>query len=172
MRNSLSLLEVELMELREHIHTHISTSTDMSFLRDQFSQIRRQLKMSVHELKGDTENLLQEKESLKNDLKQELRREIDFHPASLEDVPSGPPLTPYHLYDCVHLNKHTVKEFARTLKDVARGSHSYTAQQESPEPQQHCPRYTAISPVVHKLDTSTSAWTPSPTAHCVAPSAH
>ncbi|KAL6469704.1 hypothetical protein MHYP_G00208230 [Metynnis hypsauchen] len=59
-RNSLSLLEVELVELREHIHTHISTSTDMSFLRDQLSQTTIQLKMSIQELKGDLENLLQD----------------------------------------------------------------------------------------------------------------
>ncbi|KAL7838652.1 hypothetical protein AOLI_G00270560 [Acnodon oligacanthus] len=85
-RNSLSLLEVELVELREHIHTHINTSTDMSLLRDQLSLTTNQLQ----ELKGDIENLLQEKEALKNELtnvrvsttkeleqiKQELKREI------------------------------------------------------------------------------------------------
>ncbi|KAL6466289.1 hypothetical protein MHYP_G00264220 [Metynnis hypsauchen] len=84
-RNSLSLLEVELVELREHIHTLISTSTDMRFLRDQLSLTTDQLQ----ELKGDMENLRQEKEALKNELtnvrvnttkeleqvKQELKRE-------------------------------------------------------------------------------------------------
>ncbi|KAL7838878.1 hypothetical protein AOLI_G00272820 [Acnodon oligacanthus] len=59
MKNRLSLLEAELMELKEHILTHISTSRNMSFLRDQFSQIRPQLKMSVDELNGDTEKLVQ-----------------------------------------------------------------------------------------------------------------
>ncbi|KAL6483798.1 hypothetical protein MHYP_G00086700 [Metynnis hypsauchen] len=367
-RNSLSLLEVELVELREHIHTHISTSTDMRFLRDQLSLTTNQLQ----ELKGDIENLRQEKEALKNELtnvrvnttkeleqvKQELKREIvslkdelhqrdttiktlktqmetptkqlntthtalqpspstsqpsntqnlpitqqdhpeppsetprtppkkvrnptaeetaeqhssrpctgkdidvavlidsngkflqedklfpgqttskiwcpkirdahriisdpnlgtpkyfiihtgtndlrleqervgglvcrvaeraaesfpnakiiistllprkDFHPATIQrvnaDISRGCALlpnvhlahhstiTPYHLYDHVHLNKHMIKEFARTLKDVAQGRHSYSVQQhraESLKPQHHHHRYTAISPVVYK----------------------
>ncbi|KAL6459079.1 hypothetical protein MHYP_G00325510 [Metynnis hypsauchen] len=309
-RNSLSLLEVELVELREHIHTHISTSTDMSFVRDQLSQITNQLKMSVQELKGDTENLLQEKEALKNELtnrvnttkeleqiKQELKREIvslkddlrqrdnkvpktrieaptkqlntptllpsslpaphsptrlkicpsyskiilsrplkhikprpkrleqervgglvcrgakraaesfpkaksiistllphkDFQPATIQrintDISRGCALLPnvhlahqstitsYHLHDHVQLNKHMIKEFARTLKDVAQGRHSYSVQQhraESLKPQQHRHRYAAISPVIYKhflrAAQSTSAYTPCPTNWTSSPS--
>ncbi|KAL7838653.1 hypothetical protein AOLI_G00270570 [Acnodon oligacanthus] len=93
----------------------------------------------------------------------------DFHPATIQrvnaDVARGCSLlpnvhlahhsiiTPYHLYDHVHLNKHMIKEFARTLKDVAQGRHSYSAQQhrvESLKPQHHRHRYAAISPVAYK----------------------
>ncbi|KAL6485950.1 hypothetical protein MHYP_G00053420 [Metynnis hypsauchen] len=93
----------------------------------------------------------------------------DFHPATIQrvnaDISRGCALlpnvhlahhstiTPYHLYDHVHLNKHMIKEFARTLKDVAQGRHSYSVQQhraESLKPQHHHHRYTAISPVVYK----------------------
>ncbi|XP_062850419.1 uncharacterized protein LOC134312420 [Trichomycterus rosablanca] len=72
----------------------------------------------------------------------------DFHPDTIQKVNSYTSrgcalipnvhlahhtnITPHHLYDHVHLNKNSVKEFARTLKDAALGRHTptHTADQQ------------------------------------------
>ncbi|KAL7888683.1 hypothetical protein AOLI_G00036570 [Acnodon oligacanthus] len=119
----------------------------------------------------------------------------DFHPATIQrvnaDIARGCSLlpnmhlahhstiTPYHLYDHVHLNKHMIKEFARTLKDVAQGRHSYSAQQhrvESLKPQHHRHRYAAISPVAYKHYLRArhlpGQRSPPQLSHCAPPTGH
>lgn len=46
-RSSLSLLEVELVDLKESIYTHSTTKNDISSNKDQINQIRNQQKGSV-----------------------------------------------------------------------------------------------------------------------------
>ena len=78
-RDSLSLLEVELTELKEQVLTHITCNTEAQFLKDQLSQVRNQLKLSVGKLKGEVETLQADKEEVKRELaeeKQGMRKEL------------------------------------------------------------------------------------------------
>ncbi|KAJ8339431.1 hypothetical protein SKAU_G00362170 [Synaphobranchus kaupii] len=74
MRDSLSLMEVELVELREQVQAYMTPKTTTEFLKDQLS-----LKASVQELKGEYELLSQDRDALKRELaevKEEMRREL------------------------------------------------------------------------------------------------
>ena len=78
-RDSLSLLEVVLTELKEQVLTHITCNTEAQFLKDQLSQVRNQLKLSVGKLKGEVETLQADKEEVKRELaeeKQGMRKEL------------------------------------------------------------------------------------------------
>ena len=81
LRDSLALIEVELVELREQAQTHI-TDADSKSLTEQLSQVKTQLEQSVQELEGQINNVKQERDSLikelaevKNNMKHELTGE-------------------------------------------------------------------------------------------------
>ncbi|KAL6483852.1 hypothetical protein MHYP_G00087240 [Metynnis hypsauchen] len=90
LRDSLSLLEIELVELKEQRLTHMSTSTHTEPLRDQLSQTKHQLKATVQEPRRNIDSMLQERDSPREklaeckendkrelaDLKEDVKREL------------------------------------------------------------------------------------------------
>ncbi|KAJ8377144.1 hypothetical protein SKAU_G00077240 [Synaphobranchus kaupii] len=128
MRDSLSLLEVELTEMREQVLTHITISTDSQLLEDQLSQVRNQVKISMRTMKEEVKHLQQDQEELKRELaelKQRVNAEISRGCALLPNVHLAhyPTIGHWDLYDHVHLDEAAVREFTKTLKDVALGRH-------------------------------------------------
>ncbi|KAL6483827.1 hypothetical protein MHYP_G00086990 [Metynnis hypsauchen] len=90
----------------------------------------------------------------------------DFHPTTIQrvnaDVSRGCALpnvhlahhstiTPHHFYDHVHLNRHIVKEFTKTLKNVALGRQTHmTIKQRGEHQQQRGPTTTTHPPEAHQ----------------------
>ncbi len=68
LQHSLALLELEIVELSEQVHT--LTTKDTEQLRELLDQIRNQLKISIQELKGEMNTLYQDRETFKKDRKE------------------------------------------------------------------------------------------------------
>ncbi len=82
LQHSLALLEMEIVELSEQVHS--LTTKDTEQLREQLDQIRNQLKMSIQELKGEMDTLHQDREMLKKDSK-ELQRIMGKELSEMKD---------------------------------------------------------------------------------------
>ncbi|XP_066514798.1 uncharacterized protein [Hoplias malabaricus] len=92
LRDSVSLLEVELIGLKEHIQTHSSSSLDSRALRDQLSQGHHQLQVTVQELRRDIHSLLDDREALRKELaeyKDSAKRELEVLQQELKKELSG-----------------------------------------------------------------------------------
>lgn len=68
LQHSLALLEVEIIEISEHVQSKTLSTEDTEQLRDQLCQIRNALKVSIQELKGDISTLSQDRDNLQKDL--------------------------------------------------------------------------------------------------------
>lgn len=68
-RNSLSLQEVELVELRELVLSYTTYNETIQKLENQIHQLKKEFKTSVDELKGEIKGLKQERETINRELK-------------------------------------------------------------------------------------------------------
>uniref|UniRef100_A0A8C9YD43 SGNH hydrolase-type esterase domain-containing protein n=1 Tax=Sander lucioperca TaxID=283035 RepID=A0A8C9YD43_SANLU len=68
MRESLSLQEVELVELKELLLSKQTPTESTQQLRDQISQVRNEMKASIQELRGEVQELQQDREALRTEL--------------------------------------------------------------------------------------------------------
>lgn len=68
LRDSLSMMEVELIGLKEQMQTHISTNSGSEPLKDQINQTKHQLKVAVQDLRKEVHGLLNDREVLRKEL--------------------------------------------------------------------------------------------------------
>ncbi|KAJ8369692.1 hypothetical protein SKAU_G00097200 [Synaphobranchus kaupii] len=139
MRDSLSLLEVELTEMEEQVLTHITISTDSQLLKDQLSRhiiihtgtndLRAEQKRVGSRVRRVAERATETFPNAKITISSLLPRK-DFHSLTIQRVNAEisrgcallpnvhlahhPTIGPWDLYDHVHLDKAAVREFAKT----------------------------------------------------------
>ncbi|KAI7793921.1 hypothetical protein IRJ41_008330 [Triplophysa rosa] len=97
-RNSLSLQEVELVELRELVLSYTTSNETIQKLENQLHQLKKEFKASVEELRGEIKGLQQERETINRELKgvrEELtlrEREIQSlkKQTSIQETPGSP----------------------------------------------------------------------------------
>ncbi|KAL0170992.1 hypothetical protein M9458_035588, partial [Cirrhinus mrigala] len=102
LRNSLSLQEVELVELREPTLSHAISSECLQHLENKLNHLTRDFEASVEELKGEICKLQKDRETLKNELKtvkqellfrgeiQSLRQQTESTACTCKQRPSSP----------------------------------------------------------------------------------
>ncbi|MGH0149497.1 UNVERIFIED_CONTAM: hypothetical protein FKN15_034653 [Acipenser sinensis] len=82
---SLSLLEVELTELRELVRARLTESDITQQLKDQTSQIKNEYKASFRELKAEVKELQQDRETLRRELTG-LREELQHRDKTVQSL--------------------------------------------------------------------------------------
>ncbi|CAM4619805.1 unnamed protein product [Leuciscus chuanchicus] len=85
MRSSLSLQEVELVELRELLLSQTTSSERIQHLENKLHQLTRDFKTSVEELRGEIKDLQQDRDTLNSELKS-VREELIFREREIQSL--------------------------------------------------------------------------------------
>ncbi len=128
-RNSLSLQEVELVELRELTLSHAISSERLQHLENKLNHLTRDFEASVEELKGEIYKLQQDRETLNKELntvRQELLlREGEIQNLSLTHTCKQRPSSP--------TNKTTAAHSPSPESSTTAAAAPLTPQAEAPE---------------------------------------
>ncbi len=84
-RNSLSLQEVELVELRELTRSHAISSERLQHLENKLTHLTRDFEASVEELRGEIYKLQQDRETLNKELKT-VRQELLLREGEIQSL--------------------------------------------------------------------------------------
>ncbi len=84
-RNSLSLQEVELVELRELTRSHAISSERLQHLENKLNHLTRDFEASVEELRGEIYKLQQDRETLNKELKT-VRQELLLREGEIQNL--------------------------------------------------------------------------------------
>jgi len=84
-RSSLSIQEVELVELRELVLSQTTSSERIQQLENKLQQVTREFKTSVEELRGEIKKLQQDRDTLNNEVKS-VREELIFREREIQSL--------------------------------------------------------------------------------------